>query len=169
MFRFIAATIVTLGCTHAVFANDRVIKECSVTNMQLNGDKIVSTNIQIIYNYKTGVYAKIQQGLDGNFGEYSDTALISAESVRENLSRHTEPVGLNHAEGLIVHAMRLSEDPMFNGEYSAGLDLSKVRSAKMYTVGEMTNMGSTTIVEAKDADDKVLGSFLGGFLVSPCK
>ncbi len=70
---------------------------------------------------------------------------------------------------MIVHPIKLTEDPDFQGAYSTGIDLYKVRSAKMFTIGDRTNMGSSTIIEAKDANGQVIGSFLGGFLISPCK
>ena len=63
----------------------------------------------------------------------------------------------------------LSEDPEFKGVYKTGIDLKKVRSAKVYTIGDADEMVSTAIVETKDANGKLLGSFVGGFLVFPCK
>ena len=52
---------------------------------------------------------------------------------------------------------------------NSGIELEKVRSARTFTFGDSTNMGSTTVVEALDQDGQLLGSFLGGFLVAPCK
>jgi len=57
------------------------------------------------------------------------------------------------------------------GRFSAGFDLSKVRTVTVYKMGEDAEnpIGATLIVEAFDSDKKALGSFLGGFLVAPCE
>jgi hypothetical protein len=65
--------------------------------------------------------------------------------------------------------MTLENDLDFEGQFTTGINLKKVDSAWVFTIGEVTNMGGTSIVEARDAKGKTLGSFLGGFLVSPCK
>jgi hypothetical protein len=51
---------------------------------------------------------------------------------------------------LLNLAQQFTEDPIFEGAFSVGLDLKKIRSAKVYTIGKATNMGLTAIVEAKD-------------------
>ncbi|MEK6774735.1 MAG: hypothetical protein AABY64_12400 [Bdellovibrionota bacterium] len=150
-------------------AHETVVKECSVTMKQIIGDKMVNLEMKIIAKEDKSLYAKVTETIDGVSSSYNDEAQISEEKVRANLTAEFEYENLNEAEGLIVHAMSLSEDPVFHGAFSAGVDLKKVRSAKMYTVGESTRMGSATIVEAKDLNNQILGSFLGGFVVSPCK
>jgi hypothetical protein len=85
----------------------------------------------------------------------------------------------NHGEALIIHAMALTDTESWDEEqdensgpnpFSAGLDLIKVRSVKVYeAVGGDEDIGSAAIIEAKDAKGKDLGSFIGGFLVLPCK
>jgi hypothetical protein len=65
--------------------------------------------------------------------------------------------------------MALERDSVYEGKISSGVDLKKVQVVKIYTIGKVTGMGSATVVEALDKDKKFLGSFLGGFLVSPCK
>lgn len=104
--------------------------------------------------------------------------------IRANLKPEMiedEEIGmtLNHGEGLIVHAMALTDIDSWDTEedensgpnpFSSGLDLSKVRSVKVYeSVGEEGDIGSAAIVEARDAAGRDLGSFIGGFLVLPCK
>lgn len=152
----------------SAFAQEVVVKECSVTMKQLESNKTVDMTMKVIAKGSSHS-AVITQTSEGITGSYNDVAEIQEQSVRANLTTQSNPDDLNQAESLIVHAMTLQEDPVFQGAYSAGIDLKQVRSAKMYTLGKKTNMGSSTIVEARDANNQVLGSFLGGFLVSPCR
>lgn len=153
----------------AAVADDLVIKECSVTMKNLESEQTTDMTMQIVQKSGSEIYAKVSQITNGTAASYNDTAVISDEKIREGLTSESDLEDMNYAEALIVHAMMLSEDPIFEGAYSAGFDLKNVRSAKLYTIGETTNMGSSTIVEARNSSGKVLGSFLGGFLVSPCK
>lgn len=166
MKTMILAAVMVLSSS--AFAQDDVVKECSVTMKQLESNKTVDMTIKVIAKGNV-MSAVITQTADGMTSSYNDVAEVQEEKVRENLTAQSNPDDLNQAEGLVVHAMTLSEEPVLQGAYSAGIDLKKVRSAKMYTVGKKTNMGSSTIVEARDENNQVLGSFLGGFLVSPCK
>lgn len=117
--------------------------------------------------------SRLQAKITQNMGEHSVVTLESVKvldlKVRSGLDVNSDPEKLNQAENLIVHAMTLESDPVFAGKFKTGVNLQAVRSARVFIVGEETNMGSTSIVEAKDSKGKVLGSFLGGFLVSPCK
>lgn len=152
----------------AAFAQDVVVKQCSVTMKQLESNKTIDMTMKVISNGNV-LSAVITQTANGLTGSYDDVVEVQEEKVRANLTVQSNPDDLNQAEGLVVHAMTLSEDPVFQGVYSAGIDLKKVRSAKMYIMGKKTNIGSSTIVEARDENNQLLGSFLGGFLVSPCK
>lgn len=107
-------------------------------------------------------------------GSHDEVSTAPEElSVREGLEKVTlenvDKFDLNLAESLVSHAMVLTRDPMFGGIMSVDFDLNLVRSAKVYMIGKPTNMGAAAVVEAKDASGKVLGSYLGGFLVAPCK
>jgi hypothetical protein len=113
--------------------------------------------------------ARVTQKVDGHTSSYEDTYTASVYVVRKGLTENTDVEGLNPAEALIVHAMILENDPDLEGQFTTGINLKKVDSAWVFTIGEVTNMGGTSIVEARDAKGKKLGSFLGGFLVSPCK
>lgn len=152
----------------SAFAQDVVLKECTVSMQQFESGKIVDMTIKVI-SKGTSLSAVVTQTIDGISGSYSDVAEIQEQSVRANLTAQSNTNDLNQAEALIVHAMMLTEDPVFDGAFSAGLDLKQVRFAKMFTVGEKTNMGSSTILEARGASNQILGSFLGGFVVTPCK
>lgn len=108
--------------------------------------------------------AMITQKIEGETVSYEDTATVGDFAVREGLTEESNPEELNLAENLVVHAMSVESLGL-----KSGIVLSKVRSAKVFTIGEVTNMGGTAIVEARDSKNKLLGSYLGGFLVSPCK
>lgn len=135
---------------------------------QLESNQDVDMTVRVID--RAGVLsAVVTQTIDGQTSSYDDVVEVMDAPVRPRLNAELDADDLNQAERLIVHAMMLTNEPMFAGAYSAGLELSEVRSVKMYTVGKTTRMGSATLVEARDADGRVLGSFLGGFLVSPCR
>jgi len=150
------------------FAATSVIKTCSTTFPGIEpGQQSIATKIEILSDGKS-MSAKVTQ--DGQ--SYDDIAEVNEQSVRADIPTDMESPSLdelNLAEKLISHAIVMSTDPLFEGKFSAGLDLSKVRSAKLYIVGEQTNMGAPAIVEAKDESGAVLGSFLGGFFVTPCE
>lgn len=161
--------IALIAVSSSAFAQDVVVKECSVTMKVLDSNETVDMTLKVIAKDDQSLEASVTEITDGTPSTYTDVASVSEESVRAGLSSQSDLEGLNQAEGLIVHAMSISEDPVLQTIFSAGIDLTQVRSAKVYLIGEATNMGATAIVEAKDANNKVLGSFLGGFLVSPCK
>ncbi len=143
------------------------VKTCN-TILSMPGETPVPTKIEIIE--EGGKFkARITQTVEGQTNSYDDTATIGDFPVREGLTETTEAEDLNPAETLVVHAMTLENDPVFEGKIRSGVALKKVRAAKVYSVGEVTNMGGTAIVEARDSRGKALGSYLGGFLVSPCR
>ncbi|MBC7397744.1 MAG: hypothetical protein H7333_09905 [Bdellovibrionales bacterium] len=52
---------------------------------------------------------------------------------------------------------------------SAGFDLTAIRSAQVFLMGEQTNMGQGAVVAGFDENGKELGAFLGGMIVSACQ
>lgn len=162
---FLALTISTPS-----FAKEELIKACSTT-IGIPGEAGKSeTQINVIK--KDGVIrAKISQKVDGQIAASNDEVTIEEFSVKADLKADLSDPSiddLNQGEKLISHALSITTDPDLQNAFSAGFDLKKVRSVKIYTIGNSTKFGSTTIVEAKDESGKDLGSFLGGFLVSPC-
>ncbi len=143
------------------------VKTCNTT-LSMPGETPVPTKMEII-EVEGKLVAKVTQKVDGQTVSYEEAASVADFPVREGLTETSEVENLNTAETLVVHAMTLENDPVFEGKIRSGVALKKVRSARVYTVGETTNMGGTAIVEARDAKNKALGSYLGGFLVSPCK
>jgi hypothetical protein len=144
-----------------------VVKTCSTTISDPEGTKTVPTKIEVQRNQKS-YDAKVTQIVDGQAGSYEDSAEISEYQVRDGLFASADPDGLNLAEKLIVQAMDLEGSPIFQNRLKTGLNLRDVKSAKVYLIGKMGNMGGSAIVEAKDRSGADLGSFLGGFLVFPC-
>ena len=161
--------LITFITMNAFAADKTLVKSCS-SDIGLPGEASVPTVVEI---YKTGtkfVGITKQQTNQGPVTN-SDEATITEHSIRAGLEADIEnfPEDLNMGEMLVTHALALTTDPIFEGQISAGLDLTKVRSAKVYLIGEMTKFGGMAIVEASDESGSALGSFLGGFIVSPCK
>jgi hypothetical protein len=154
-------TLIALAFSLNSFATS--IKTCN-TVLQMPEETPIPSKFEI--NELNGkLSATITQKIDGQTVSYEDSASFGEFAVREGLSEESDPdSGLNPAELLIVHAMSVESLGL-----KSGIILSKVRAARVYTIGEVTNMGGTAIVEARDGKGKLLGSYLGGFLVSPCK
>lgn len=152
-------------------ADQNPVKTCVTTLTMPGSPLLIETQIDVFKNADIFTATVTQKSSEnGQTSSYEDTAEVVEEKVQAGLSADLEDTdNLNLAEKLIVHALVLTEDPIMENAYSAGFDLRKVRSAKVFTIGKPTNMGLTAIVEAKDESGKDLGSFFGGFLVSPCK
>jgi hypothetical protein len=168
MLKIIIATMVFLSVAYAK-AEEAVIKECTVNIKELEkGDGDLKMSMKVFANNR----AVITQTMHGETASNEVSARTFEGPVRDNLTANSNPDddSLTDVERLILHAMSLTSDPQVKKVFSSGIDLSKVRSVKAITLAENpTDIGSVTIVEAKDAEGKVLGSFLGGFLVSPCR
>ena len=161
--------VAAMAFAPAAFAQGVVVKECTTAVKKLESNGTVGMTLKVVSANDNSLSAVVIQTVDGATSSYTDIASVSEGAVRPNLSSDSEVDDLNQAEGLVVHAMSVSENPIFKGAYTPGIDLKKVRSAKLYTIGETTNMGAAVIVEARDENQQVLGSFLGGFFVSPCR
>lgn len=158
-----------LAMTSSAFAADKkLIKSCSTTLIDPDEGRTSKNEISI---FKAGekLSAKIKQTTDQGTSTFSEVADVVELDVRAGLTLEDDVDKLNLAEKLVVHALNITEDPIFNGIYTAGLDLRKIRSAKVYKVGKETGMGMVAIVEAKDKAGNNLGSFFGGLLVGACK
>ena len=156
----------TIASTSAFAGDLTPIKTCS-TVLTTPDSAPIPTLIEVFAD-DGSLFSRITQTVDGVTGTTTDTAQISWNTVREGLKGDVSGDDLNVAELLIAHAMILTEDPAFEGAFSAGLDLKAIRIAKIYLIGN-SSIGMPAIIEAKDALGNNLGSFFGGFLVSPCK
>lgn len=89
--------------------------------------------------------------------------------IREDLENVTDISLLNEGENVIAHALFATNDPVLGNVFEAGVDLRKIRSLKLNTIGEVSDMGRLAVIEALDENGKDMGSFIGGFLVRPCQ
>lgn len=152
------------------FGASEVIKTCQAELKSLETAEVVSfLNIKILKRGNSYI-AKVSESNEGRTQENEHKAEISENSVRAGLTGDLDDVdNLNTSEKLITHALSLSEIDPDKRIFDSGIDLKAVRSAKVYSFGDEGDIGMTSIVEAKDEKGKVLGSFLGGFVVTPCK
>lgn len=153
-------SVVALTFSFSLFATP--IKTCD-TVLQMPEEAPIRSRF-VVNEVNGKLSATVTQMVEGETVSYEDSATVGDFQVKEGLNEETDPEGLNSAEALVVHAMTVE-----GLGFKSGINLSKVRAAKVFTIGEVTNMGGTAIIEARDARGKLLGSFLGGFLVSPCK
>lgn len=155
--------IITLGAVIlSVAAHANSIKTCDT--VLKTDDSEVAMKIEI-FKKENKLTADITQ--EG--GTLTETVDMLENTVRSGITVDSELEKLNPVERIIAHAMILTEDPILAGSQNAGLDLKLVRSAKVYMIGATDGMGVFAIVEARNKTGKALGSFVGGFLVSPCK
>jgi hypothetical protein len=170
-YTFLICSLLLVSSLTVSASEKELVKSCSTVLTMPEETKKVETQIDI-YKINSSLTATVTQKSDGQSGSYDDDVQVEELQVQAGLTPDdiNEKIDdLNLAERLIVHALSLTEDPVFKNTFNAGLELRKVRSAKIYTIGKPTSMGLTAIVEAKDESGKNLGSFLGGFLVSGCK
>ncbi len=167
MKNLICAAMVVFFAASA-FAQDVVLKECRVQLKDPESSDTLDMTMKVIEKSDKSLRSLITQTRDGLAHSYEDVAEVSESSVRSNLSSKSNTDNLNEAEMLVVHAMMFEEEPSLQGAFRSGIDLKQVRSAKLFTIGERAELGSATVVEARDENNQVLGSFLDGFLVSPC-
>lgn len=154
--------------TPAFASSPSTIKTCTTTISSPDGTLLIPTVIEFIETDGV-VKSKFTQIVNNQPVTRNDAAEVSELTIRPGLKAEMDPEGLNTAELLIVHAMTMGADPIMKGSQNAGIDLAAARSAKVFLIGKPTHMGLSAVIEAKDQDGKNLGSYLGGFLVSPCK
>jgi hypothetical protein len=151
------------------------VKTCSSDLKKMDGSGEIVPTTMSVYKDHGGIHARVTQTVNGKTASYEDTAEISFHLITHPIDHDLNDVSdeylaqLNLGERLLVHAYTLVNDPAMNGFFSAGLDLKAVRSVRVFQVGAATAYGMSAIIEASDKNGKVLGSFIGGFVVSPCK
>ncbi len=153
----------------AFSADLQPMKTCSARMVSLQTLQEIPVVIEIFA--QDGTYrAKYTQTIDGQRTVLEDKVQITQNQLREGIRPETlDLADINIAEGLVAQAMAIEEDPVFEGRFQSGLDLKSVKSARVFQIGEATNMGMVAILEAKDKDGKDLGSFIGGSVVAACK
>ena len=177
MNRSLLVLVLPLFFYQLAFGSEKTLMECKTTLPSVeDGVAPVDMKIEIVSGAGS-VKARITEYIVGGSVAFEDTVVISEHFVRDNLISNTAVDGLrllelenlNFAERLLAHAFFLVEDPEFENIFQVGFDLNSVQAATVYTVGEPTNMGGVAIFVARDSLGRDLGSFLGGFTVSPCR
>lgn len=144
------------------------VKTCKFTLNIAGNANIVPTTIQIIKSDDQQLLAKTTQIVDGQSVELPiEDVTISDFSVRENLTSKSE--NLNEAEALISGTADFLAMPNMGNKFNVGLDISKIREARVFKVGKFGHMGGTAIIEASDDQKKDLGSFMTGFIPFACE
>jgi hypothetical protein len=159
----------SLVCAISTFASaSEIVKTCNMTLKIPGNSKVIPTTIQIIKTDDQQLTAKTTQIVDGKSVELPiEEATIADFSVRENLTSKSSD--LNEAESLISGTIDFLAMPDVGNQFSVGLDISKIRQARVFKVGKFTNMGGTAIIEARDGKQNDLGSFVTGFIPFACE
>ena len=147
-----------------------LVKRCEVNLPAMEaGDIDIKMDIKV-YKQDNVLSSTIIQTVDGSSMSQESSAEMISYEIREGLKANLESEDLNQGEKLIVHAMSVEADRDLSKIFSSGIkNLKLVRKINTYVIYEETNMGSATIVEAMDKKGKIIGSFLGGFVVRPCR
>lgn len=168
--KLLMSSLVFLMVANAAQAKTKIVKECNA-HIYLGEERSQNINMltKVLSEDNGTLRAEITNTVDGKSTVSTEEVVVSEAPIRAGLTKNIDGYNndLTDAELIIVHAMTVTTEPIL--KWSAGIDLSKVRSVKLFTLGETTRFGSATIVEAKDEKGEVLGSFLGGFVVSACK
>ena len=150
-------------------AAEVLVKTCA-TEIKFVGDaRTIPTLIQIFMLDPKNFKATVHQTMNGVTSTRDHVTTIEVFPVRSGLEPSLSFDGLNAGERLIMHALLVTENPTYSGTYSAGFDLRAARYVRVY---EMQTTGAkvvTALIEAKDGEGKDLGTFLGGYLIGPCK
>lgn len=165
---FLGFLLVTATSTGFAEETVKTIKECKVSFTSLLFNKNVKMDIKITQGNDQKLEGKVSQEIDGFSGSFSGSAIIKTYAIRGNLFSHTKAIDLNEGESLLINSEELLKEPSYKGRFRAGFDLKKIRNVRLYLIGKKTVKGSTVVVEAWGEQKKNLGSFLGGYLLSPC-
>lgn len=169
MLKMMFSTLLFLVVASAAQAETTVIKKCDV-EIKMGEERAISSLMSIVSKDGKIVGEVTQKMGEDTVTRTENDVTITEASIRAGMTAESiDPYNndLSEAELVIFHAMTVAADPIL--QMQSGVDLSKVRSVKIYRLGPQTKFGSASIVEAKDENGVLLGSFLGGFLVGACK
>lgn len=173
MFKFIIGSLLLLPILANAAQEDKLIKSCKTTIKWsvLLDDKNprAEFDIQIKEKSDKSLHAVTVTRSKGETRTFNDRVQVVEGSVREGITEDSNIDNLNETESVIAGAMTFT-GKLVDHKMSAGLDLAKVRKAKMYAIGDYTRMGALTVVEAYDQEGAILGSFMGGSIaVGKCE
>lgn len=159
-----------------VFAQE-IVKSCK-TKLSFPGtEEIYNTNLTVIKKGNSLAVKTWQQSdRGGPIKEFEEVATVAEFQIRRELIAQASKLPedyqliakLNPGEYYIAHAVMLESDPIFAGEFRSGIELTEIAKIKAYQLGKATHMGQAAIVEAYDQNGDEMGSFFGGFIVTPC-
>jgi hypothetical protein len=161
--KFLICSILLLANISAFAAEYKVIKSCKTELPAMDGRPISHVSMEVC-DEDDSFIAKITEVV-GKEGLTFDLG-VKIEEFKIRAGVNDKMKNLNQAELMVIHAMTLASDPVFRDILSTGMDLSKIRSAKVYSTGEI---GLPAILEAKDSTGFSLGSFMGTNYVAACK
>lgn len=164
-FRLLGMVLVALPVSYSAYA-ELVVKECKISTPASEGSR---SGLYQVFRKDGKLQASITESYNGYSVTYpEDKVEIQELPVAEGLTLEADLDSLNEAELQIVHAMHLM-DPEYEGRFNVGFDLSKVRSATLYKMGEESNGITMTIVEAHDENRLLLGSFFSNLHIFACQ
>lgn len=173
MKAIIVSAMVLVSASSAFATSPEILKSCSAKIRFPNEkDRIKENTLKFMF-LKSG--DKTIARITNAAGTKDDEASITEHSIREGLGKlkldddGIDGMDLNLGEQLISHAFSVTSNKLLKTFMSVDFDLTKVRSVKVFLAGNPTHMGASAIIDAKDANGKLLGTFLGGFMVAPCK
>ncbi len=164
---------VALTLTVTATAWGETLKTCSTSVADFETGRPIRMRLEVVQ-----VDGTLSGQITENVGtpaedSYTDEVSLRDYAVRGGLAPEIGDASINMGERLIVHAMGVEQAPLFEGAYRSGIDLTRVRSVRVYGFGEPeggeAQPGQPVIIEAKDAAGTLLGSFLGGFVVGACQ
>ncbi|MFL5812792.1 MAG: hypothetical protein ACJ763_04390 [Bdellovibrionia bacterium] len=171
MKSFTVSLLGVLLSAQAMGATSFPLKSCSSDFKKLDGSGEVIPTTMTVYSEQGEVRGKVTQTIHGQTTSYEDEAQESFYLINHRIDRITpaDRAKLNLGEELLVHAYAVTTDPELKGVFSAGLDLKAVQSVRVFQIGAFSEFGTTAIIEAMNDSGAVMGSFIGGLIVSPCK
>lgn len=155
MFRFSAVLFLFVSLS----AYSKVIKTCTSDSHDSYG------HYEIEISELNGKYsAVIELSINGTADSVEGAVQKREGKVQAGITADTD-MNLSYVEEVIKTAMEIEE---LTGT-STGIDLKKVRFARVYIFEVPANLATKFLVEVKDKKGNDLGSFLTGMLVSPCQ
>ena len=143
-----------------------LVKTCATEFRLPDASSGIPTRFQF-YREEPGYRVHYTQSFDGVEWPATEPAQLREFAVRGDLTPDTAPDGLNDAEKLLVLAMDYYRG--YRGSDDVRIDFSKVKRAKVYSVGREPGPEASSVVDAFDAQGRLLGSFFGGRIVVPCR
>jgi hypothetical protein len=163
-FLFSLVFLATAAAAHAA-----PLKECAV-EVRVPDRPPLFLKFQVNANEDKRLTAHVSETAASGIKQYDeDVVARGGFPIRKNLDPTGKAEEMNPGERLVAHAMLVTTDQKTSTYMSTGVDLKAVRYVIIYLIGPPSDTDLTALIEAKDESGKVLGTYLGGNLVRPCK